>query len=130
MIIRYRKLKLLKYKIKVTFGTSFMLMFLGLLLLFELFFLPFLYLKVRLPSLFPMKSSISIRIHAISHFRQTVIPTIRAEFDFIFGDFILLPTEITFPNESSDRRYHSTVHCDEFYTQLGAYVLDCVVSTN
>lgn len=103
--------------------------FLSLLLL-ELFLLPFLHFLVWGPPFFSVENHISIHIHGVWYFRKTVVSASRTKFYFILNNIELLPTQVTFPNESSDWRNDSTIKWNEFNSHVGWYVLDGKIGTD
>lgn len=117
-------------KIKITFFTSFVLMFLFSLLLLELFLLPFLYFLIGFPTFFSVKNDVTIHVHWIWNLGKTVVSTAGAKFDFIFDNIKLFPTKITFPDESSDWGDDSTIKWDKFDSHVSGYVLDGKISTD
>lgn len=105
-------------------------MFLLSLLLLELFLFPFLHFLVWCPAFFSVENYVAIHVHWVWNFRKTVVSASRTKFYFILNDIELFPTEVTFPNESSDWRYDSTIKWNEFYTHVCGYVLDGEIRTD
>lgn len=114
----------------ITFFTSFVLMFLFSLLLLEFFLLPFLDFLVWFPAFFSVKNHVTVHVHGVWNFRKTVISASRTKFYFILNNIELLPTKVTFPNESSDWRDNSTIKWNEFDTHVSGYVLNGEIGTD
>lgn len=105
-------------------------MFLSLLLFLILLIFPFLYFCVWLPSSFSVENYVAFCVHAVWYFWQAVVSTSGTEFNFIFGDINLFKTEVTLPDEPSDRGDHTTVKCNQLDSHVSSYILDGKISTD
>jgi len=105
-------------------------MFFIFLLFLEFLLFPLLNLEIRFPSLFSVENNVSFGIHTVWNFRQTVVSTVRAKFYLVFINVILLPTKVTFPDESTNGWDFPGIKREKFYSHVSTYVLDGKICTN
>lgn len=105
-------------------------MFLFLLLLIVLFVLPFLNFLIWFPSFFSVKDNVTIGIHAVGYFGETVVSTTGAKFNLVFINVVLFPAQVTFPNKPSDWGDDSPIKSDQFNSYVSGDVLNGKISTD